>query len=150
MARPIVPNQIIRANGKIHLLMANGLIAVVKGKQQRALLHRLLLGLGKDDPRQADHRDRDGLNNSRENLRIATRHQNARNRRKPSHGETSRYKGVHWRVAWRDKSVWVATIMVLGKNAHLGCFLTEREAAEAYNRAATLHHGEFASLNTFD
>ena len=34
-----------------------------------------------------------------------------------------------------------------GKSIHLGYFHDPEDAAEAYNVAATSHHGDFAALN---
>lgn len=56
-------------------------------------LHRLLLGLCQGDKRQTDHRNHNGLDNRRSNLRIATQSQNCANAKK-ARGK-SRYKGVH-------------------------------------------------------
>jgi hypothetical protein len=89
-----------------------------------------------------DHRDLDGLNNQRSNLRLCTRQQNAQNARKYGDWRYSRYKGVTW-----SSNRWQAAIQARGKRIHLGCFLTQREAAIAYNAAAVEHFGEFARLN---
>ena len=45
---------------------------------------------------------------------------------------------------------WKGTIMIEGRNRHLGFFQYEREAAESYNAAAVEHYKEFAKLNEFD
>lgn len=54
----------------------------------------------------------------------------------------SRYKGVSW-----HRNKWQATIMIDGKNACLGSFESEIDAAIAYNKKAKELHGEFARLN---
>jgi hypothetical protein len=90
-----------------------------------------------------DHRDGDGLNNQRANLRHATRHQNMQNMKAVI--GSSKYKGVH-RPSGRNK--WVARIRVNSRVQTLGRFETEAEAALAYNAAALEHFGEFARLNT--
>lgn len=89
-----------------------------------------------------DHRDGDGLNNQRENLRAATAKQNGANRCKPIGLYTSPYKGVHLRGGR-----WFATIRVDGKKLHLGIFDIEQDAARAYNAAALQAFGDFAKLN---
>ena len=43
---------------------------------------------------------------------------------------TSKYAGVHWD---KTKSKWIAQIGIDGKSTHLGCFLSETEASDAYN-----------------
>jgi hypothetical protein len=90
-----------------------------------------------------DHRDGNGLNNTRENLRYATKSQNRANRRMVPH--SSKFKGVRWHK--RDKR-WLARIKASGRQIELGAFCTEIEAAKAYNRAALEHHGEFSVLNS--
>ena len=91
---------------------------------------------------ETDHKDGDGLNNCRSNLRYATKSQNRANRRMIEH--TSRFKGVHW--SKRDKK-WVASIRFHNKQKELGRFSKEVEAAKTYNEAAKKYHGEFCVLN---
>lgn len=110
-------------------------------KRRHTAMHRLLLQV--PDDIEVDHVDGDGMNNTRINLRPCTRSQNVHNKKKMS-GATSRYKGVYWNK--RDKR-WVAHIRGEGKLLHLGYFISEREAALAYNWAATKYFGEFARLN---
>lgn len=90
-----------------------------------------------------DHRDGNGLNNQKQNLREATDSQNQANRRK-RRPTSSQFKGVNWHEGTQK---WRAQIKLLGKSRHLGLFLTESGAARAYNDAARLIFGEFASLN---
>ena len=45
---------------------------------------------------------------------------------------------------------WLVHIKVNGKVQHLGYFEYEKEAAEAYNAAATESFGEYAKLNEFE
>lgn len=84
---------------------------------------------------------------SPENCRWVTRKQQMYNTRKRKTGnETSRFKGVQ-RMQKLKKKPWRAMITKNGKPKHLGCFATEREAAEAYDHAARRQFGEFARLN---
>jgi hypothetical protein len=94
--------------------------------------------------RMVDHIDHNGLNNSRPNLQLATRSQNACNRRKRDSKCTSKYKGV-----WFNKreGKWMSVIKVDGKRIFLGYFNNELGAAKAYDKAAKLYHGNFAVLN---
>ncbi len=112
------------------------------GKQTRSPLHREVLGLGPGDP-EVDHRDGNGLNCTKDNLRMATRQQNQRNQRKHL-GTSSQFKGVCWDKANRK---WLAQIQVDGYLEYLGRFDAELTAARAYNLAAVQAFGEFAQLN---
>ena len=106
-------------------------------------MHRIIVRLDRDDPRQVDHIDGDGLNNRRTNLRVATASQNAANRKKPAIGSNP-YKGV----SWRERSqVWYACIRHEGRSYHLGQFHTAEDAARAYDKAALELSGEFALIN---
>lgn len=89
-----------------------------------------------------DHRDHNGLNNHRWNLRYATNAQNNMNQR--STRGTSHFLGVTWSLAC---SKWAAQIKVDGKHIHLGVFTSETDAALARDEASRRYFGEFASLN---
>lgn len=87
-----------------------------------------------------DHRDRNGLNNQKSNLRCATKEQNAANR--CFEKNRTKYRGVS-----RKGKKWAAFIMVNHRKKCLGVFLTAPFAALAYDRAARQMLGEFARLN---
>jgi hypothetical protein len=112
----------------------------ISGK--RVLLHRLVLGLSEDDPL-VDHRDLDGLNNKRKNLRVATKSQNGHNRLKRA-DNTSGYKGVY---LCRSTGRWRAATQAEGARHKLGRFDDPESAARAYDTAALRLHGEFARTN---
>lgn len=97
---------------------------------------------------QFDHKDRNYLNNQKENLRACTQSQNLANRIKLiTTNSTSKYKGVYFSVRG---DTWVARIQVKGKTRTIGRYLTEENAAKQYNRAAIEYFGEFALLNIID
>lgn len=89
-----------------------------------------------------DHKDRDGLNCQKHNMRLATRAQNAANSPRIQSETGSGYRGVVYN--WNK---WRARIKVCGEFIYLGSFVTKEEAARAYDTAARQHHGEFAVLN---
>lgn len=109
------------------------------GRTRHILMHCLIMGTRKG----VDHRDHDGLNNQRSNLRVATGTQNNQNMR-AKRGARSPYKGVTWS---RQKRKWQAKIKADGRIRYLGSFLSELEAAYAYDAAARELFGEFACPN---
>jgi hypothetical protein len=90
-----------------------------------------------------DHRNRNGLDNRRENLRLATYSQNNCNKAKRKN-TSSRFVGVSFD---KRQKRWAAYINHDGKRTSLGRFDIEENAAHAYDAAARKYHGEFAHLN---
>lgn len=113
---------------------------IVKADGRRSLIsmHQVITGYP-----MTDHKNHDGLDNRRSNLRPATKVQNGGNSR-PYLGASSRYKGVHWHS---QRRAWRAAINHQGKNRHLGTFSVEEDAALAYDIAARELFGEYAALN---
>jgi hypothetical protein len=119
--------------------------AATRVNGEQIYLHRLLTNAQPNED--VDHRNHDTLDNRRENLRVCTRTENLGNQRIRTHEhKTSRYKGVHFQ--WNRKKCWVARIYYDSKTYYLGHFMTEEEAALAYNEKARELYGEFAHLNT--
>ncbi len=92
---------------------------------------------------EVDHKDNNGLNNQRQNLRVCTKSQNIANTNKIAN-TTSKFKGVSWRS---DSKKWKAQIEVNKKAINLGSYSDPEEAARVYDDAATKYYGEFAKLN---
>lgn len=93
-------------------------------------------------PETVDHEDRNTLNDKIENLRAASKFENARNR-SSAKNSSSKYLGV----SIRKNGKWAAHIRILGELKYLGYYFDETEAALAYNKAALEFHGDFANLN---
>lgn len=87
-----------------------------------------------------DHKDRNRLNNQRDNLREATHSQNLANGSMRS-SNTSGLIGVSWN---KRKQKWAAEITVRYKKIFLGYFDDKIAAGDAYSAAAKLHFGEFS------
>lgn len=113
-----------------------------EGSPRTILLHRFILGL--TDPKiETDHRDGNGLNCTRENIRACTQTENAKNR-KMQHTNTVGFKGV---ARITNSYRYQARIWASGKNLYLGCFSDPLLAAKAYDAAARKYHKDFARLN---
>lgn len=108
-----------------------------KGAQETVLMHREIrpeiTGL-------IDHKNRNGLDNRKANLRAATQAQNVCNRGAQSNS-ASGIKGVQLHP---ETGKWRARIAAAGRRIHLGMHATKEEAQAAYAQAALVLHGEFA------
>lgn len=107
----------------------------------RTSLHRFILNAAPEQ--YVDHRDRNGLNNCRSNLRFCTPAQNSQNRKKLR--GSSRFKGV-WRKKRRAHMRWVGEIRV-GIKTYSITKRTQLAAARAYDELAFRYFGEFAKVN---
>jgi hypothetical protein len=121
----------------------NTVYAVRRGTSSGSLImmHREILHLEHTTAR-IDHRDRDGLNNQKSNLRIATQSQNQQNavRSKPA---LSGYRGVQQTRGGR----WTARATLNGVTRHLGTYDTPEQAALAFDAYWRASGSEFATLN---
>lgn len=119
--------------------------AITVINKKTVYMHRLIL----DAPQnlQVDHKDNNGLNNLRENLRLATVSQQAGNTR--SKGGSSKFKGVYWHSqrGYPGKGLWAAVLNLPGGKVIKKYFHSEDDAARKYNEMAIEHFGEFAKLN---
>ena len=112
------------------------------GKRSIQSMHRFILGI--TDPKiQVDHKNRNGLICTRENMRIATNQQNACNQ-VGAKNSTSRYKGVYFD---KTRNKWHSQIKVNYNGIFIGRFTDEIDAAHAYDTKAKELFGEFAYLN---
>jgi len=90
-----------------------------------------------------DHKDLNGHNNQKSNLRIATKAQNSYNRG-PNCNSESGIKGVFY---CKQTGKWRVQVRKGDIRRNVGRFTTLEEAKEAYNKAARELHGEFAYQN---
>lgn len=111
------------------------------GSDNALPLHRFLI-YGLEKRGATDHISGDKLDNRRSNLRKCTAKENARNTRLAKNN-TSGFKGVRLTA----HGMWNARIMVDRRNVHIGNYHTIEEARAAYDAAALIHHGDFASTN---
>jgi len=112
-------------------------------RQFRIFMHDLIVL-----PREGfevDHRNGNGVDNQRSNLRAATRQQQCFNR--SAVNPVSGFKGVSRKTYRFSGDRWHATIQIHGRQIHIGTFAVKEHAALAYNSYAHEHFGEFARLN---
>jgi hypothetical protein len=132
-----------RTDGSIRNVYAKRLVSKGLPKPTTFALHRVLLGI--TDPKvQVDHKDGNGLNCQRYNLRVATKAGNQQNQRLLRKNKTG-YKGVFWRDT-RKKYVVNITVDGMG-SIFLGHVTNPIEGARMYDAAALKYHGEFACTN---
>lgn len=128
----------LHPNGKWYAMQGSR----VPGMSRQRYMHRVIMGV--TDPHiGVDHKVQElTLLNTRENMRIATRTQNAYNVSKKSNNTTG-FIGVHWQTG----GGFFARIKVDKKIIHLGTYPEAETAARVRDRAAIKHYGEFAVLN---
>lgn len=117
--------------------------AVCRVGKSKMKMHRLILNCHDKDV--VDHKDGNGLNNQRINLRICTKQENNFNTKKKRKNPSSKYKGLHF-----SGGKYNVELRKDYKKIYIGRFDNEIAAALAYNEAATKHFGEFAFLNKID
>lgn len=125
---------------KADIFYAGTTIRGEDGKQTVLYMHRLLL----PNSEEVDHRDGNGLNNRRSNLRPATESQNKANRRKCSTQKSSQYRGVSLD---KNTNKFRVHLMFEGRVYRLGSFVSQIEAARVYDAKAVELFGEFANIN---
>lgn len=99
------------------------------------LMHRLILLTSSEC---VDHRNGDGLDNRKENLRVCSHSQNLAN----SRARAGNFKGVYGPFG-KKRPRWRAHC----GTKYLGTFGSAEEAAKAFDASAKKQYGEFAFLN---
>lgn len=111
-----------------------------KGKRHdtTVFLHRELMGFPIGF--RIDHKNGNGLDNRRRNLRIATAAENGRNRTRMNTNNVSGVHGVHWS---NHHERWRARITVDGKKIELGCFRLLADAKKVRLAGEIKYYNEF-------
>lgn len=117
-------------------IYARRTVTIAKNKRQHLFMHCEVAGVKRGDGNEADHKDRDGLNNQRDNLRVCKHDKNMFNRKSAT--GSSRCRGVK-----RSGDKWRTDVA----NDYVGTYESEVAAAEAYDDAAREIAGEYAVLN---
>jgi len=104
-------------------------------KKKKFYMHRVIMN--PPDDMEIDHKNRNPLDNRRQNLRIATTTQNMWNRTSTS---KSGYRGV--KTSGKKYQARIGT-----GRTYIGTFNTAEEAACAYDEKAKEFYGEFANTN---
>lgn len=129
---------------------------MTKTGRKTIMLHRFLMGLCDGSGNkicdcecnyQVDHINRNALDNRVSNFRVCVQSLNNKNRTVNKNKKSSKYLGVTFDKSKRLKKKWKAAVSHNGKQTHTPLFLTEKEAALAYNELAKKLHGEYANLN---
>jgi hypothetical protein len=105
------------------------------------LMHVILMGR-----KGVDHKNGNGLDNRRDNLRFATLSQNGINQKRRN-GIKSKYKGVVPPRPEIGSNYWRFKVTIGFKQREFGKYATELEAALAYDKKAKEVYGEWARLN---
>lgn len=165
----IIPSSPLRHSGPdiAHISLSNGLWATVDAEDyaylsrfkwchhqgyaargirvgdriHTVLMHRIIMMT--PDGVETDHKNGNGLDNRKKNLRYANGKQNSQNRRRSSNNKSG-YKGVCWNSR---RGKWEVQIRINGKKKFLGYFNKPEDAARKYNQAAIKYFGEFARIN---
>jgi len=99
-------------------------------------MHRVIMN--PPDDMQVDHIDGNGLNNTKENLRICTEKQNHANCKRRRTNKSG-HKGIYF---YKQRKKWVVQVA----HKHVGIFSSYNDAIEAYKDAAEDVFGEFANI----
>jgi hypothetical protein len=107
-------------------------------------MHRFIINA--PDGIDVDHKNANGLDNRKQNIRLCTVSQNLRNRRK-FNNRTSKYLGVCWD---KSKGKWMAYIKINCQHKFIGYYNNEEEAAIARDIYTINQFDNFSKLNLLE
>jgi len=128
--------------GSLNVRTKNLVYRLIKFNHGNYKAHRLAYYMHHGiDPRNndIDHEDGNGLNNKINNLRVATRSENGRNR-KLQKNNTSGVTGVAWD---KKRRRWEARIKINGKVRYLGYYPNIQDAIQVRKEAEKKYFGKF-------
>lgn len=107
--------------------------------RRRIYMHQLLIPRA----RMVDHRNRNGLDNQKHNLRECSKAENAVNAKLNSNS-SSGVKGASWHKA---AGKWMAHAGFNGRQVYLGLHATKEEAGNAYTEFMKSKFGDFVETS---
>lgn len=132
------------ARTDIYIAFKNG-----KTKSKKIYLHRLILNITESSSK-IDHKDGNGLNNCKENLRLVSGSQNNTNNNNKRTDNSSGFRGVSYIKNPKQKNKWSAYGRNNGRRVHIGTYPTSEEAAQAFDTFAKIHYGDHCGKLNFE
>jgi hypothetical protein len=109
-----------------------------KARYRNIHIHSIIMDvLGQPNIR-VDHKNHDGLDNRKENLRLTNVIDNAKNRKSKNKNNSSGYRNVSW-----VSNKWTVQLQVNGKNTVLGKFDDVHEAGKFAEEMRNKYYGKF-------
>lgn len=131
-----------KRNGKDKTTYAVSRRHIGGGSYATVRMHNVVMG--EKPGKEPDHKNGNGLDNRKQNLRFVTGTEQAWNRRAKQNQKSSRFKGV---TRHKPSGKWVAQICNNYKVTRIGQFDDEEDAARAYDEAARKTRGDLATFN---
>lgn len=133
----------VSKNGEVIKERAVRRVRIGPCKHKILYMHRVITNC--PDGLEVDHKNNNGLDNRRKNLRVCTHAENSKNKRARNYAK-SKYKGLYKHV----HGGWVARAKVDGITCNIGYYKTEVEAAHAYDDFIRSFGPEFCKFARFN
>ena len=137
--------QVTVKRGKLYAVRIVGRMKNKVRSSATTSMHRFIMNARPSD-QEVDHIDGDGLNNTKANLRFASRIENCRNLPRARLNNRSGFRGVSWH---KKAGKWMTYGKYDGKGVYLGLHESPESAARAFDEFARTHYGEFAGELNF-